>query len=83
MEMDLIKEVTRCVGDVLQTPSENIDPDASLLEELGMDSVLAIDVAGALERRFKIRVPEEFLGEFGSVREIVAIVERLMLKAAQ
>jgi acyl carrier protein len=43
--------------------------------------VLAIDIATALERHYKVQVPDDQMDKLTSVRAISALVDRLLAKA--
>jgi acyl carrier protein len=58
----------------LQT--EQIVPGARLKEDLGLDSLDAVELAIAVERKFNIDVPEEELTKLTTVADMVALVER-------
>ena len=51
--LEIISEVVEDVD------CSNIDPDISLREQLGLDSVDFLDFVMALQRRYGIEVPEE------------------------
>ncbi|HWC03943.1 MAG TPA: acyl carrier protein [Methylomirabilota bacterium] len=59
----------------LGLPAEQIVPDARLVEDLGLDSLDAVELAIAVERRFNIEVPEEELTKLKTVADMVALVD--------
>ncbi|MDB5101338.1 MAG: acyl carrier protein [Cyanobacteria bacterium RYN_339] len=77
--MSIQAQVTAIVAEVLEADAATLSPTAGLVQELGMDSVLAIDIATAIEKAFKIKVPDQRLEEFATVGAIVAIVEELQV----
>ena len=60
---------------------EQIVPEARLKEDLGLDSLDAVELAIAVERKFEIEVPEEELTKLNTVADMVALVERRMSEA--
>ena len=60
---------------------EQIVPEARLVEDLGLDSLDAVELAIAVERKFEIEVPEEELTKLKTVADMVALVERRMSEA--
>ena len=59
----------------LGLPAEKIVPEARLIEDLGLDSLDAVELAIAVERRFNIDVPEEALTKLKTVADMVTLVE--------
>ena len=54
---------------------EQIVPEARLVEDLGLDSLDAVELAIAVERKFDIEVPEEALAKLKTVADMLALVE--------
>lgn len=55
--------------------AEQIVPEARLAEDLGLDSLDAVELAIAVERKFDIEVPEEELTKLKTVADMLALVE--------
>jgi acyl carrier protein len=74
-------EVKQLIIDVLQledvTP-DDIDPDAPLfVDGLGLDSIDALEIGVALQKRYGITLPaeaQETRGHFASVRALAALI---------
>jgi acyl carrier protein len=65
----------------LGLPAEQIVPEARLVEDLGLDSLDAVELAIAVERRFEIEVPEEELTKLKTVADMVALVQSRVREA--
>jgi acyl carrier protein len=48
--------------------------DDDLVRELGLDSLLALRLLAAVEKRFGVRFPDERLAEFRTLRRILDVV---------
>jgi acyl carrier protein len=79
--METLEKVTEVVAEVLEVDAAAVTPDADLIKELHMDSVLAIDIATALEKHYKVQVPDDQMDKLTSARAIAALVDRLLAKA--
>jgi acyl carrier protein len=69
------EELRRFVADVLDLDVDSLTDDAHFVAELGMDSLKALEVTVALEKKFKIKITEDEVRDitnFGEVREMVA-----------
>jgi len=53
----------------LDVVSVGLDDD--LVRELGLDSLAALRVLAAVEKRFDVRVPDEHLGELRTLRQVL------------
>jgi len=69
--------VTQEVAQILAVSGERIDPARSL-HDLGLDSLMGVELALGLEKRFGIQVPAMMLNEGPTVERVTArIMERL------
>jgi len=53
---------------------EMVTPSAELGEDLGVDSVDAVEFALALEREFNVALPDEIIAEVRTVQDVVDLV---------
>jgi acyl carrier protein len=53
---------------------EVVTPTAELAEDLGVDSVDAVEFALALEREFNVTLPDEIIADVRTVQEVVDLV---------
>jgi acyl carrier protein len=60
---------------------EQLVPEARLVEDLGLDSLDAVELAISVERKFDIEVPEEELTKLKTVGDMVALVESRLPQA--
>lgn len=77
MEFDSIAQtVTSVVAEVSELPEGELwgKRDADLFEELGLDSLLALEIVAALERRYRIQVPEERIVEVRTLSQAIELV---------
>lgn len=65
----------------LGLPAEQLVPEARLAEDLGLDSLDAVELAISVERKFDIEVPEEELTKLKTVADMVALVESRVKQA--
>ncbi len=74
---NLEARVTRVLTDRLGIPPDQILRDARLVEDLGMDSLDAVELAIATEREFDIAIDEGQVAQLKTVADIVALVQQL------
>lgn len=71
----IASEIKRIVSEIIEIPVDELDCDAHFVDDLGVDSLLALEMMSALEKRFKIEVPEEDLLQFTSVNKVIALAQ--------
>jgi acyl carrier protein len=74
---DLEARVKKILTNRLGIPAEEIRTDAKLVEELGMDSLDAVELAIATEREFKVETSDEQVAKLRTVADIMDLVQRL------
>jgi acyl carrier protein len=55
-------------------------PDAKPFKDLGIDSMMAIEIIAEVERRYKLKVPEQELEQVRDLDSVVALVERKLVQ---
>jgi acyl carrier protein len=69
--------------DVIEMERHEIGLDDEFRAFSQIDSLKALDLMTALERHFKIKLPERELREFVSINSVVAVVDRYLPAVAQ
>ena len=59
----------------LNIDEETITPEANLKDDLGIDSLAAVELALELETEFDIRIEDEELAKLETVQDIINIIE--------
>ena len=74
---DLEARVARILTSRLGIAADEITPEARLIDDLGMDSLDAVELAIAAERQFEVAIAEEQVAQLKTVADILALVQRL------
>lgn len=74
-------EIISIISDVSGYEADEITPDKNFFSDLDVDSIKAIEITVALEKKFKVSVRDEDVPKIATVRDAVAIVERLLSQA--
>lgn len=69
-------EIKRLVANVTEREPDEISDTAHYMDELGVDSLMAMEVMIAVDKKFKIDIPEEEFNKASNVDESVAMVEK-------
>ncbi|MGF6375763.1 acyl carrier protein [Clostridiales Family XIII bacterium PM5-7] len=73
MNFDKVKET---MVNTLGCDEEKIALEASLAEDLNIDSLDAVELVMALEEEFGVKIPDEELANMKTVGNIVACIEK-------
>jgi len=70
-----LEKVTEIIVDQLGVNADQVKPEAKLIEDLGADSLDAVELVMALEEEFEIEVPDDEAEKLTSVGEILSYIE--------
>lgn len=73
MVFEKVKEI---IVDTLNCDREKVVMDADLKEDIGADSLDAVELNIALEEAFSITIPDEELAGFQTVADIVNYIQK-------
>lgn len=71
-------EVKNLIADIIEIEPDQLDPEAHLVEDLDMDSMMALEILAGLEKKFKINIPEEDLPKLATVSQAVELTKRYL-----
>jgi acyl carrier protein len=78
---DVRGEIRRLVAEVTELELDEIRDDADYQEELDMDSLMAMEVMVAVDKKFRIEVPEEEFLALKNIDQTVGVVMRYIQEA--
>jgi acyl carrier protein len=78
----LAKEVKALVAKVIKLPEDKIEPNANLFTDLGVDSLLGVEIIASLDRKYGLDVPENRLKDVHTLNDIIALVKEVMADKA-
>jgi len=73
---EIKKEVKKRVSEIIEVPEEKLKEDAKFVEDLGVDSMMALEIVAGIEKKYKIVIPEEDIPKISSSADIYAILEK-------
>ena len=73
---EIRQEVRRLVAEITERTPEEVSDTALFQEDLGIDSLMAIEMLVAVDKKYRIQIPEEEFGTIKNVKDAVAVVER-------
>lgn len=66
-------EIRDIIAVIIEKEPAQIAPDALFFEDLGVDSMMALEILVAIEKKYKIKIPEEKLPELKTLNAVIAI----------
>lgn len=72
------KEIISIIAEVSGFDEEEITSEKNFYKDLEIDSIKAIEVTVAIEKKFKISVRDEDVPNITTVKEAVVLVKRLI-----
>ena len=78
---NLEKEIRALVAEIVEIDENKITPDADLVKDLGMDSMMALEILASLEKKYKIKIEEEQLPKLTSLKQMVSVTRDILERA--
>lgn len=78
MDNNLEYEIKELIAEILEVELEDITLDAHFIRDLGMDSMMALEVLASLEKKYQLVIPEETLPKFINLSETISIVQEII-----
>lgn len=78
MAANVEKEIVSIISDVSGFDMEEITPEKNFFKDLEVDSIKAIEITVAIEKKFKVSVRDEDVPKITTVKEAVALVNNLL-----
>jgi len=73
---EIKKEVKAKVSEITEIPEEKLKEAAKFVEDLGVDSMMALEIVASIEKKYKIVIPEEEIPKIRSLDDVYALLEK-------
>ena len=74
------QDIRNLVAEILEVESAEIDGDAKFVQDLGMDSMMALEILASIEKKYRVVIPEEMLPKFTDLNTTIGLVKVLLDK---
>lgn len=75
-EQTLHDEIKAIVAEIIEL--DDFADDANFVGELGVDSMLALEIVARIERRYRVRIPEERFPDMQTLTAALGIVSEVI-----
>jgi acyl carrier protein len=72
------QEIVSIISDVSGLDTEDITPEKNFFKDLEVDSIKAIEITVAIEKKFKVSIRDEDVPKITTVKEAVELVTSLL-----
>jgi len=72
------EEIKDLVATIIEKPANEIDPEANFFKDLGVDSMMALEILAAIEKKYKISIPEEKLAQLTTLNQTIAVAKEFI-----
>ena len=73
-------DIRGLVAEILEAEPEEVKGDAGFVKDLGMDSMMALEILAGIEKKYRIAIPEDTLPKFVDLNSTIAIVKDILEK---
>jgi len=71
-------ELRAIISEITEVEPERITPDAKFVEDFGMDSMMALEILASVEKKYGLKIPEEYLGKISSLSGLIEIAKKFI-----
>lgn len=75
---NLENEIRSIVAGILEIDEQKIKPSMKFVDELGMDSMMALEILASIEKKYGIKISEDNLPKVTSLDSMVGIVKNII-----
>lgn len=70
-------EVRKMIAEITEVPEKELSPDADFFNDLGIDSLKAIEIVAAFEKKYRIVIPENDIPNIRNLKQVLKYTEKL------
>ena len=78
LKINVENDLRNLVAEILEREPAEIDGNAHFVKDLGMDSMMALEILAGIEKKYRIIIPEDTLPKFTSLNQTVTIIKGIL-----
>jgi acyl carrier protein len=75
---NLEKEIRGIISEITEIEPDKITPGAKFVDDLGMDSMMALEILAAMEKKYGVQIPEEKLAKLTDLKETINLLKEYL-----
>lgn len=76
--MNCEERIKEIVCEIVGIAKEEINPDASFMDDMGLDSLRALEILAAIENEFSITIEPERLREMTTLNNVIKLTKEYL-----
>ena len=76
----LENDLKKLIAEIVEMEPDKITKEANFVEDLGMDSMMALEILASIEKKYKLRIPEENLTKITTLNKTIEVVNQFLNK---
>lgn len=80
LSANLEQDMKELIAKISGHDMEELKPDAHFWEDLGIDSIKAIEITVAIEKKYKIRIKDEQIPQITTIAKAIEVVREALQK---
>jgi acyl carrier protein len=75
---NLKEEVKALICEIIEVEPEKLAEEAKFVEDLGVDSLMALEILASLEKKYRVKIPEDKLMSLVNLKQTVELMEEVL-----
>ncbi len=72
------KEVKNKVSEIIEVAEDKLKDESKFVEDLGVDSMMALEIVASIEKKYKISIPEADIPKIRCLNDIYELLEKTL-----
>ena len=77
MSNNIEVEITEMVSEILEVPVDKLKPEVDFFADLKVDSLKAIEIVAAFEKKYRIIVPEDDIPKIRNLGQLIEYTKNI------
>lgn len=77
-KVDMEEDIRNLIARIIESDPSKIGLETNLVDELGADSMMALEIMFALEKKYDVDISESDLPKMTTLKEIIELTKVLM-----
>ena len=79
-EQNIKQDLREIISRITEVPPKDLKDDADFVKDLGVDSMMALEIVASIEKKYKVIIPEDKIPEITSLNKIYSLIEGMNKK---